>query len=451
MIIELIILLFLTLFTLVSFAYIMTHKQFIINKLSSLKNKSKEENENNLNEKKGILNIIKQYFTNDYITYSKPKSKENKSFTVLSYNILTQRYIHKTTKEHKFLEKNIRLDNIVKEIKEINPELFCLQEANDDIISSHIVKQFEKEYNLIYHNNEGSPLKNVIGAKKIRFEIINESKVIICDDKVRYNKNKNKNEKEKTEKDNGGNDNESNEDDDEENSQNNIIQVDGNRGIINVSMKDKLVKNKTINLYCVHFPWRPIYEYQKARIMALIFDLILRKKINNVIIAGDFNSVPNSILLRMIYYEDWVAEMNRDEEYIGNFKFNKNESNLISETIAKMKKRENFNKTINGLLKISKEIYEKFMFRSAYDNYRKEIKQNGHFCFLRNHPKYTNYTNKFIDTIDYIFYSKGLNKLKILKIPNIEDEVKSNKIDMFLPNEKHPSDHLKLVVNFEYK
>ena len=452
MIIELIILLFLTLFTLVSFTYIMTHKQFIINKIKSLKNKSKEENDNNLNEKKGILNIIKKYFTNDYITYSKPKSKENKTFTVLSYNILSQRYIHKESKEHKFLEKKIRLDNIVKEIKEINPELFCLQEATDDIISSHIVKQFEKEYNLIYHNNEGSPLKNVIGAKKDRFEIINESKVIICDDKVRYNKNKNKNVKENAGNDNGG-DNNSNEDEeeDEENSQNNVIQVDGNRGIINVSMKDKLVKNKTINLYCVHFPWKPIYEYQKARIMALIFDLILRKKVNNVIIAGDFNSVPNSILLRMIYYEDWVAEMNRDEGYIGDFKFNKNESNLISETIAKMKKRENFNKTINGLLKISKEIYEKFMFRSAYDNYRKEIQDNGHFCFLRNHPKYTNYTNKFINTIDYIFYSKGLHKLKILKIPNIEDEVKSNKIDMFLPNEKHPSDHLKLVVNFEYK
>lgn len=447
MIIELIILLLLTLFTLVSLVYIMTHKQYIINKLTSQNKKVKDENNYNLNEKKGILNMIKQYFTNDYISYSKPKSKKNITFTVLSYNILTQRYIHKTTKEHKYLEKNIRLDNIVKEIKAINPELFCLQEATDDIISSHIVKEFEKEYNLIYHNNEGSPLKNVIGAKKERFEIINESKVIICDDKVRYNKNKNV--KENSANDNGAD--KDSEDDDEENYLNNVIQVDGNRGIINVSMKDKLVKNKIINLYCVHFPWRPIYEYQKARIMALIFDLILRKKINNVIIAGDFNSVPNSILLRMIYYEDWNAEITRDEEYIGDFKFNKNESNLISETVAKMKKRENFNKTINGLLTISKEIYEKFMFRSAYDNYRKEVKENGHFYFLRNHPKYTNYTNKFIDTIDYIFYSKGLNKLKILKIPNIEDEVKSNKIDMFLPNEKHPSDHLKLVVNFEYK
>jgi mRNA deadenylase 3'-5' endonuclease subunit Ccr4 len=342
-------------------------------------------------------------------------------------------------KDFKCLEKKIRLDNIVKEIKSINPEIFCLQEATDDIITSHIIKEFEKEYNLIYHNNEGSPLKNVIGVNKNRFEVINESKIIICDSKEKKANNDN------------------NDDDDENNSNSennddnffNNIQVEGNRGIINVCVKDKIVKDQLINIFCVHFPWRPIYEYQKARIMALIFDLILRKKINNVIIAGDFNSIPNSIVLRMVYYEDWEAEMTHNEQYINNFIFNKKESNLINETIAKMEIRENFNRTINRLLKISKNIYDKYLFRSAYDNYRKEVKENGHFCFLRNHPKYTNYTNKFIDTIDYIFYSKYLNKLKILKIPNIENEKKDTKI--YLPNERYPSDHLKLAVTFEYK
>ena len=103
-----------------------------------------------------------------------------------------------------------------------------------------------------------------------------------------------------------------------------------------------------------------------------------------------------------------------------------------------MEKRENFNKIIIGLMKISKEIYEKYGLRSAYDNYRKEIKENSHFCFLRNHPKYTNYTNKFIDTIDYIIYSKSLNKLKILKIPDIESEEKEKEKKDYLPNEKHP-------------
>ena len=141
----------------------MTYKQYIIQKLKTkISNSPKEEFSNSNNDKKGILNTIKSYFTNDYIVYAKPKSKKDKTFTILSYNILTQKYIHKEVKENKFLEKKIRLDNIIKEIKSINPELFCLQEAADDIIASHIIKEFEKEYNLVYHNNEGSPLKNAI-------------------------------------------------------------------------------------------------------------------------------------------------------------------------------------------------------------------------------------------------------------------------------------------------
>ena len=73
--------------------------------------------------KKGIFNTLKNYFTNDYIIYSKPKNKKENTFTVLSYNILVQKYLHKTVKDNKFLEKKIRLDNITNEIKEINPEI----------------------------------------------------------------------------------------------------------------------------------------------------------------------------------------------------------------------------------------------------------------------------------------------------------------------------------------
>ena len=309
----------------------------------------------------------------------------------------------------------------------------------DDIIKSHIKKYFEKDYKIIHYDNEGSSLKNVIGIKKERFEIISESRVIICDDKLKNILN-------------NQNNNENNENDDEENYDfyENKIHVTGNRGIINVCIKDKLVKNKIINLFCVHFPWRPIFEYQKARIMGLIFDLILRKKIPNVIIAGDFNSVPNSTVLRMVYYQDWEAEMTQNKEYIGNFIYNKKEKDLIQETLDKMDKRENFEKMINYLMKLSKEIWDGYKLRSAYDSYRNEVRSEK-FGFLRNHPKYTNYTNKFIDTIDYIFYSKSLINLKILKIPDVEKDRSDKKENLFLPNDKYPSDHLKLVANFEYK
>ena len=346
-------------------------------------------------------------------------------------------------KENKFLEKKIRLDNIINEIKQINPEIFCLQEATFDIIESHIKKNFEKDYELICHENEGSSLMNVIGIKKERFEILSESKVIIFNRDLKLKNNN----------DNNYEENEDSENENEDYFYYNKIYVKGNRGIINLSIKDKLVKNKIINLFCVHFPWKPIFDYQKARIMGLIFDLILRKKIPNVIIAGDFNSIPNSIVLRMVYYQDWEAEMSQNKEYINNnFTHNNKELNLIKETMNKMEKRENFENMIKYLMKLSKEIWDKYKIQSAYDDYRCEVKGQK-FGFLRNHPKYTNYTNKFIDTIDYIFYSKSLNKIKILKIPDIEKEMsyEKEKTKIFLPNEKHPSDHLKLAVNFEYK
>ena len=441
MIIQLIILLFLTFFFLILLAYIHAYKDYLFQKYNSYVKHRNEKIKSNYSDKKGIFNSIKNYFINDYIIYSKPKSKKEYTFTVLSYNILSQKYLHKTVKENKFLEKKIRLDNIVSEIKEINPEIFCLQEAMDDTIKSHIKKNFEKNYNLIYYENEGSSLINVIGIKEDRFELLNESRVIICDDKTKniFDKENNNDE--------NNNEEEENNDDYFENK----IHVNGNRGIINVCIKDKLVKNKVINLFCVHFPWKPIFDYQKARIMGLIFDLILRKKIPNVIIAGDFNSVPNSIVLRMVYYQDWEAEMSKNREYINNnFIHNKKEKDLIEETLEKMEKRENFEKMIKYLMKLSKEIWDKYRLKSAYDNYRNEIKGEK-YGFLRNHPKYTNYTSKFIDTIDYIFYSKNLVKLKILKIPEVEKDRKDKKEDLFLPNNNYPSDHLKLVANFEYK
>ena len=233
MIIQLIILLILTFSFLILFAYIATHKNYLIQKYNNSKKDKKEKEEKNYNmtnSNKGIFSSIKNYFSNDYIIYSKPKSKKEKTFTVLSYNILAQRYIHKLVKDNKFLEKKIRLDNIISEIKQINPEIFCLQEATDDIIKSHIKKHFELNYNIIHYENEGSSLINVIGIKKDRFEIMNESRVIICDDKIRNISNTNKDENE--------------EDNDANFIYNHKIHVKGNRGIINVCIKDKLANNK---------------------------------------------------------------------------------------------------------------------------------------------------------------------------------------------------------------
>ena len=355
----------------------------------------------NIQKKINIINL-KESFINkisesNYIEYI--KTPKRKSFTILSYNILSQRFMKR--KEIKSLCLEIRIPKIINEINQENPDIFCLQESTFDVYQKYFSKSFN-EYEIIKYENDGSNLMNLIGIKKNRFTILNECKFDLS---------------------------------------NKIIDISGNRGVINVKIKDNFMKNKIISLFCVHFPWKPIYEYQKARILLMIFEFILYNKNENIIISGDFNSIPNSIPLRMIYYQDFINEFNENKEYIGDFVFNKNEINLMKELKQKIKKRENFRNIINRIFEISKLVFEKYFLRSVYDEY-KINKNDLKFNYLRNHPDYTNYTNSFINTIDYIIYSKFLEKVKIKKIPIINND--------YLPNENYPSDHLKLFAEFQY-
>lgn len=447
MLFQLFLLLFTTIIFLIFSLYFLTHKDSIQYKFSVLLNKIRYFLFSSSYKEK-IIKKMQKVFVNNYIVYSNPTlNTNNKEFTVLSYNILAQRYLGKNIKLIKNLEIKQRLKSIIIEIKSTSPDIFCLQEVTLDVYKNYLLPAFDKEYSVICHNNEGSLLRNAFGIKKERFEILNESKIIICD-----NSKKGKNQSEEACSNSNNIDNNSIKEEKNEinysNDNSKRILVDCNRGIINVTLKDKLVENTLLSVFCVHFPWKPIFEYQKARILGLIYDFIYRKNIPNVVIAGDFNSIPNSIVMRMVYYKDWMAEYNKDEKYIDKFIFNSKEITLNEEFTEKMTRRENFARTFNDLMNLSKKINDRYLLRSAYASYRqKETGINGgdHFSFLRNHPKYTNYTNKFCNTLDYIIYSRGLKKLKILKLPDIDKENIG-----FLPNEKHPSDHLKLVAHFEY-
>jgi mRNA deadenylase 3'-5' endonuclease subunit Ccr4 len=362
-----------------------------------VKNINIQKKFNSINLKQPFINKITE---SNYIEYI--KTPKIKTFTILSYNILSQRFMKR--KEIKSLSLEIRIPKIINEINKENPDIFCLQESTFDVYQKYFSKSFN-DYEIIKYDNEGSYLMNLIGIRKNRFTLLNECKFDLS---------------------------------------NKIIDINGNRGVINVKIKDNLYKDKIISLFCVHFPWKPIYEYQKARILLMIFEFILQNKNENIIISGDFNSIPNSIPLRMIYYQDFINEFNENKDYIGDFVFNKNEINLMKEVKQKMKKRENFKNTINKIFEISKLVYEKYLLRSVYDEYKinENNKNNLKFNYLRNHPDYTNYTKTFINTIDYIIYSKFLEKVKIKKIPIINND--------YLPNETFPSDHLKLFAEFKY-
>lgn len=340
----------------------------------------------------------------NFIQYS-PASPTN--FSILSYNILTQKYMKK--KNCKELSLENRIKKILIEITSLNPDIICLQESNYEVYKRFLKPSLSSDYIIITFDNYDSYLMNVIGIKKRRFKLIKD-----------YNfdlKSIN-------------------------------IDVVGNRGAMGVEIEDLMVKDKKIFVINTHFPWKPIYEYEKAKIMQFLFDFILQRDNDYVILAGDFNSLVNSIVVRMVYFEQWGNEINGNMNYIKDFKFNHREIELIENMKNKMIKKENFRNKVNELLESSKKIYDKYHLRSAYDEYLIEKKNDyeikNKYYFLRKHPNFTNYTANFRETIDYIFYSKSLQKIKIGTFPS------ENEIPDFLPNEVFPSDHLKLFAQFGY-
>lgn len=341
------------------------------------------------------------------IEISKPSES---NITVLSYNILTQKYMKR--KEIKSLCIENRIKKIIIEITSLNPDIFCLQESTYEVYKKYLKPSLSSTYHIITFDNYDSYLMNVIGIKRTRFNVIKEYNFDI--------KSIN-------------------------------IDVKGNRGVMGVELEDVLIQGKKLFVINVHFPWKPIYEYEKAKIMQFIFDFILQRNDEHIIIAGDFNSLVNSVVVRMIYYEEWYNELNRNMKYIGNFIFNKKETELMDNMRFKMKKKENFKRRVEALLSSSKKIYEKYQFKSAYDDYllysnpKNDINNHMNYYYMRYHPNFTNYTSTFKETIDYIFYSNSLRKIKIGSFPS-EDEINS-----FLPDEVYPSDHLKLFAQFAYK
>ena len=189
----------------------------------------------------------------------------------------------------------------------------------------------------------------------------------------------------------------------------------GNRGIINIQLECNLNK-KVLSVYNIHLPWK--FENDRIFLLKMIFEHVLENsEIKNVFITGDFNAEPNSNEIKMFYLNKFLEEQKNSHDC--------NIENFID---------------IKMLQKLEK-ITKNFHFQSAYQSYSK-IKQIENE-FMR-HPKFTSRTKFFKKTIDYIFFSKKFKIKKIYKLPN-EKDVDEEK---FLPNQKFPSDHLKLFAEF---
>lgn len=79
----------------------------------------------------------------------------------------------------------------------------------------------------------------------------------------------------------------------------------------------------------------------------------------------------------------------------------------------------------------------------VYKLVTKEFESVYSYVFGRE-PKYTNYTEKFKDTIDYIFVNNNVNIIGALEEPNIDHKIR-------IPDPEYPSDHILQMACLFYK
>jgi mRNA deadenylase 3'-5' endonuclease subunit Ccr4 len=359
------------------------------------------------------LNKIKRLsLENKFISVNIPTGKQKVS--IVTYNILCHKYVHKKRKE---LNLDFRMNIIIAELESLNSDIICLQEVNSNTYKKYLLPNLI-DYKFIYlTENYGSNFINLIGYKYKKLEVVGQSFIDLIN-----------------------------------------IDVEGNRGVFQAIFKIKST-NILISVFNVHFPWRPRYEMEKCYVLNAICEKILKDNLTHVLLVGDFNSLPNSFVMRLIYFKKFLKECNlykfdgsvsenNIEQFIESKMLvlikestrTKHEKHIFEQFYANLtwdfdKENRKFIEIFQNFAKLS----QRFNLKSSYDRC---LHSTDDEAFLTRHPKYTNYTENFKATIDYIFFSNKLMPIRILELPDLSRED-------FIPSVRYPSDHLKLYTEFE--
>lgn len=318
-----------------------------------------------------------------------PNEQNKNTILVMSYNVLAYyftKYEYFPYCPEQYLHVKYRSPRIINEIEKVNPDVLCLQECDFDLFSEYYLPNLEAlGYNCHYKASSSNRIViNVVCYKKKLFTAIEEFKIDLNDELTKRDEAFNK-------------------------------------------FKDATVINMTHNptgkrlvVVNTHLYWNPEYEFVKYGQIAKIIKDIEKKYSASVpmILCGDFNSLPNSNVIKYIYRHA------PDMDSIKKGDVNKNK-------------------------KLIAEFWDEFThhldLRSAYDCYKNSI-LSSEPDYTNGHPDFTAYTEEFSGTLDYIIYSsKHFSVTQVLNVPTHDPEVKSAK----LPNKTYPSDHFKIASRFK--
>jgi len=276
---------------------------------------------------------------NSTYSYNKEIEKSKNSFKLLSFNILHNELVR--DKQLDIMEDwNIRKEKIINILLIYKPHIICLQEV--DLEYSNYIKEVLNFYNYngeyFYNINSNIKYGNLTLWNTKKFKYLEKFEQALTSCKIA-----------------------------------NVIKLEFNKKPLLISNMHLTVPRTLKNKYGIK-QYNEIFQHEQVN---NILRIIKSLNVNNYILAGDSNSLPE----------------------------NKNYKFLLS--------------------------------KKLFSSYR---------TILHKEPEITTYNvyDKFIGTLDYIFYNKNcdLQPYKVLNIP------KFNKYIDFLPNLLYPSDHYPIMTKF---
>ncbi|NXJ60358.1 ANGE2 protein, partial [Rostratula benghalensis] len=422
------------------------------------------QNEEKHSSKKGIVKRHWEYFCQNSRTMKMFENKETDQssteseakfdFTVMSYNILSQNLLEDNSHLYKHCRQRLliwtyRFPNILQEIKQLDADVLCLQEVQEDHYRKEIKSSLESlGYHCEYKMRTGrKPDGCAICFKTSRFSLISSNPVEFFRRDIP------------------------------------LLDRDNVGLVLLLQPKFHCKTNAAICIANTHLLYNPrrgdIKLTQLAMLLAEIASVALQKDgtFCPIIICGDFNSVPGSPLYRFIKegklnYEGlaigkvsgqeqfprgqrilsipiWPKKLGISQNCVYEIKQQPKEENagerLESAELG------NTQEAVIASEKLSSKLQHRFKLSSVYSHYFPET----------GIPEVTTCHSRSAVTVDYIFYSAahsdttaqpgaedsfhgGLKLLGRLALLTEKDLWTVNG----LPNENNSSDHLPLLAEF---
>nr|CAG4714449.1 unnamed protein product [Naegleria fowleri] len=397
-------------------------------------------------------------------------------FTLLTYNILAQSLFNRKEGMPYCTKRcaswSHRRENLFREIQEYNADIICLQECDkfeefwkEKLQSLGYETYFDYQYN---PSKEFRPFSYglAFGFKSEKFNMLERDLVLMKQELLeQHDHNKHSSPKEMSELEK-----------EEIRHSGNIAQV--------FALQSKEFVNEGLLITNTHLYWRPESNYVR-----------LRHKDFAIISCGDFNATPTSFPYKLmtlpgrVLNERLETEIHGDltqhgmdfsklteeniDKYFSNVEFceekvkedyksiiqNKNESGEYSEeeledylSVERDKRKESIRELVSYFSKHFPSFISLYSFYGIL-NPEDHAKMKVHDKWNHGEVYYTMFTPEFKSTLDYIFLwntTKPRFRLtKLLSIPTPEELKIGDEEEAKLPNEKHSSDHISLMVELE--